>query len=57
MTGAGGVLESASDGFLVDVTAPARVIKSVGSRACNLTDVVTTTALLYQKEVDLFNAA
>ena len=32
VTGAGGVLESASDGFLVDVTAPARVIKSVGSR-------------------------
>ena len=57
VTGAGGVLESASDGFRVDVTAPAPVIKSVGGRACNLTDVVTTTALLYQKEVDAFNAA
>ncbi|KAI0241220.1 hypothetical protein LSAT2_032838 [Lamellibrachia satsuma] len=57
VTGAGGVLESASDGFLVDVTAPVPAIKSVGGRAFNLTDVVTTTAVLYQKEVDSFNAA
>ena len=57
VTGAGGVLVSASDGFLVDVTAPVPAIKSVGGRAFNLTDVVTTTAVLYQKEVDSFNAA
>ena len=57
VTGAGGVLESASDGFLVDVTAPVPAIKSVGGRAFNLTDMVTTTAVLYQKEVDSFNAA
>ena len=55
VTGAGGMLESASDGFLVDVTAPAPVIKYVGGQALNLTDVVE--AVLYQKEVDSFTAA
>ena len=55
MTGAGGVLESASDGFLVDVTAPDPVIKYVGGLALNLTDV--DEAVLYQKEADSFTAA
>ena len=56
LTGAGSVLESVSDGFLVDVTAPVPVIKSTGGVALNLTDRATTSTI-YQKEVDSFTAA
>jgi len=56
LTGAGSVLESVSDGFLVDVTPPVPVIKSTGGVALNLTDRATTSTI-YQKEVDSFTAA
>ena len=56
LTGAGAVLESVSDGFLVDVTAPVPVVKSTGGVALNLT-ARAATSTIYQKEVDSFTAA
>ena len=57
VTGAGAVLESASDGFLVDSSAPVPTIKSIGGVALNLTDKAATRAAIYQKEVDVFTAS
>ena len=55
VTGAGNVLESASDGILVDVTAPVAEITSLGRKTLNRTDARTeSTEVLYQKEADSF---
>ena len=55
VTGAGHVLESAADGTLVDVTAPAAEITSVGGKTLNRTDARTvSTVVLYQKEADSY---
>ena len=52
VTGAGGVLESTSDGFVVDATSPVVVVTAVGATAVNTTD----SAVLYQKETDSYTA-
>ena len=49
VTGAGGVLESTSDGFVVDGTPPVVVVTAVGATAVNTTE-------LYQKETDSYTA-
>ena len=55
VTGAGNVLESASDGILVDVTAPVAEITSLGVKTLNRTDARTeSTEMLYQKEADSY---
>ncbi|KAK2165039.1 hypothetical protein NP493_1368g00012 [Ridgeia piscesae] len=55
VTGAGNVLESASDGILVDVTAPVAGITSLGGKTLNRTDARTeSTEVLYQKEADSY---
>ena len=53
VTGAGGILESTSDGFVVDDTAPVVVVTAVGATAVKATD----SAVLYQKETDSYTAA
>ena len=50
VTGAGHVLESTSDGFMVDSTPPQIAVTSVGAEAAN------TTRVLYQRETDLYRA-
>ena len=55
VTGAGNVLESASDGILVDVTAPVAEIPSLGGKTLNRTHARTgSTEALYQKETDSY---
>jgi len=55
VTGAGHVLESATDGTLVDVTAPVAEITSLGGQTLNRTDARTvSTEVLYQKEADAY---
>ena len=49
------MLESASDGILVDVTAPVAEITSVGGKTLNRTDARTgSTEVLYQKDADSY---
>ena len=55
VTGAGGILESTSDGFVVDVTAPSVVVTSVAATTFNTTD--SQAAVLYQKEPESYTAA
>ena len=53
LTGAGTVLESTSDGFVVDVTPPVATITSVGNVLLNTSAAVS---VVYQEETDLFTA-
>ena len=55
VTGAGGILESTSDGFVVDVTAPSVVVTSVAATTFNTTD--SQAVVLYQKESESYTAA
>ena len=49
------MLESASDGILVDVTAPVAEITSLGGKTLNRTDARTrSTEAVYQKEADSY---
>ena len=51
VTGAGQVLESSSDGFVVDTSPPTVTIVSVGA------ETVNETTVFYQKEMDSYTAA
>ena len=57
VTGAGNVLESATDGILVDVTSPVAAIKSLGGILLNTTDGMAVTSEVYQRESDSYTVA